>query len=428
MTEFGGSSGAGNVFSIGTNGSGYQNLLSLSGTGFGGLTLGGTTLYGLTERGGSSGVGSVFSVGTNGSGYENLLAFTGAGGAYPGQAPNGGLTLSGTTLYGATSGGYSSNDGTVFSIGVNGSGYQNLLSFNGANGMIPNGPLTLSGTTLYGMTLAGGSSNVGTVFSVGTNGGSYRNLFSFNETNGIEPNGSLTLSGTTLYGMTSGGGSSGEGTLFTIGTNGSGCQDLLSFTGAGGAYPGESPYGSVTLSGKTLYGTTAFGAANGYGNVFALNIAPATIALSKASTATIITGGTATVGMTVSNSPTSGYNLNYTLSAAVQSGSATLGAISSGTGSLAPGGSQACTVPATSTTLGVTMISFTGSDPNSSNLSQTATATLTVLDHAAAAFTNSGTALTLNFGTLQLGSGTRAFSTRSRISPPRTVPAWPWNR
>ena len=120
-----------------------------------------------------------------------------------------------------------------------------------------------------------------------------------------------------------------------------------------------------------------------------------------------MTGGTATLGMTVSNSPTSGYNLNYTLSAAVQSGSATLGAITSGTGSLAPGGSQSCTVPATSTTLGVATISCTGSDPNSSNLSQTTTATLTVLDHAAAAFAERGRTLNLNFGTLQLGSGTQ---------------------
>ena len=55
----------------------------------------------------------------------------------------------------------------------------------------------------------------------------------------------------------------------------------------------------------------------------------ATIALSNASNATIITGGTATLGTTVSNSPSSGYNLNYTLTAAVQSGSATLGTVTS---------------------------------------------------------------------------------------------------
>ena len=53
-------------------------------------------------------------------------------------------------------------------------------------------------------------------------------------------------------------------------------------------------------------------------------------------------------------------------------------------------------------------LSFTASDPNSSNLSQTATATLTVLDHAAAAFTNGSGTVNLNFGTLQAGSGTQA--------------------
>ena len=58
--------------------------------------------------------------------------------------------------------------------------------------------------------------------------------------------------------------------------------------------------------------------------------------------------------------------------------------------------------------LGVNTISFTASDPNSSNLSQTTTATLTVLDHAAAAFSNGGTVLNLNFGTLQVGSGTQS--------------------
>ena len=63
------------------------------------------------------------------------------------------------------------------------------------------------------------------------------------------------------------------------------------------------------------------------GTVFALNIAPATIALANTQNATIITGGMGTVGMTLSNSPTSGYKLNYTLTAAVAVGSASLGAV-----------------------------------------------------------------------------------------------------
>ena len=64
---------------------------------------------------------------------------------------------------------------------------------------------------------------------------------------------------------------------------------------------------------------------------------PATVALSGAVSATIITGGTGTLGATVSNSASSGANeLSYTLSATVQSGGATLGAITPGAGTLAP--------------------------------------------------------------------------------------------
>jgi autotransporter-associated beta strand protein len=118
---------------------------------------------------------------------------------------------------------------------------------------------------------------------------------------------------------------------------------------------------------------------------FASNATPATISLGSVANATIITGGTATVSATVANSAGAGSsNLNYTLSTAISGGSAALGTFAPGSsGSLAPSASQAFTIPATSTSLGVNLISLTAADPNSSNLSQTATATLTVLGHAA---------------------------------------------
>ena len=95
-----------------------------------------------------------------------------------------------------------------------------------------------------------------------------------------------------------------------------------------------------------LYGMTTEppGGGSGDGTVFALNIAPASVGLTNVSNATIISGGTTALGMRVSNSPSSGYNLNYTLSTAVQSGNATLGSITFGTGSLVPSSSQSCTV------------------------------------------------------------------------------------
>jgi fibronectin-binding autotransporter adhesin len=109
---------------------------------------------------------------------------------------------------------------------------------------------------------------------------------------------------------------------------------------------------------------------------------PSTLVLSAASNATIITGGTGSLGTIVSNAALSGANnLNYTLNAVVQSGSATLGTITSASGSLAPSATQSSTVSATSTSLGSNTILFTASDPNASNSPQTITTTLTVLGH-----------------------------------------------
>ncbi len=235
-------------------------------------------MFGMTEAGGSSGDGSVFSVGTNGSGYQNLFSFTGG---TNGKSPYGSLIQSGTTLFGMSYNGGSNGAGNVFSIGTNGSGYRNLLSFSGTNGENPLGGLILSGTTLFGMTESGGSSGDGNVFSIGTDGSSYRNLLSFSGTNGEFPYGSLVQSGSTLFGLTADGGSSGYGNVFSIGTDGSKFESLLSFSGTGGAYPGAYPFGDLTLIGGTLFGMTAQGGANNDGTVFALTTPePSTLTLS----------------------------------------------------------------------------------------------------------------------------------------------------
>jgi uncharacterized repeat protein (TIGR03803 family) len=271
MTSQGGI-GVGNIFSVNTNGTNYQNVLSF-GAGtvngnqpYGSLTPSGTTLFGMTEQ--ASPFGNVFSVGTDGTNYKVLLSFTGSGGAAVGELPVGRLTLSGSTLYGMTPDGGVNHDGNIFSVGADGTSYQNLISFastgGSAFGFSPQGSLTLSGTTLYGMTAYGGAHNDGTVFSVGTNGTNFQNLLSFTGTSGAFPYGSLTLNGTTLYGMT-------RSNIFSVGIDGSGYQDLYEFTGGA---DGTSPYGDLTLSGGTLFGMTGLGGANGDGTVFALSLAP----------------------------------------------------------------------------------------------------------------------------------------------------------
>ena len=113
-----------------------------------------------------------------------------------------------------------------------------------------------------------------------------------------------------------------------------------------------------------------------------ITVGQATLSLTSPVSATIISGGTATLAARVTNSsPDVTSYLNYTLSAGIQSGIATLGSLSPNSGSLTASSSQSSTVPATSTNLGINTISFTASDPNASNSPQTITVTLTVLGH-----------------------------------------------
>ena len=407
----GGGSGFGTIFSIPVGGGTPTTLFNFDGTNgvnpAGSLTLSpnGSTLYGMAVFGGANNKGTIFSIPVGGGTPTTLFNFNATSGTATSQ---GSLTLSpnGSTLYGMTYNGGANNKGTIFSIPVGGGTPTTLFNFDGTNGAYPCGSVTLSpdGSTLYGIANEGGANSNGTVFSISVTGGTPTTLFNFSGNNGQGPTGDLTLSGSTLYGTTGDGGANNKGSIFSIPVSGGTPTTLFNFSGNNG----QVPTGDLTLSlnGSTLYGMTNIGGANSKGTVFALNIAPAKIGLSNVLNATIISGGTATLGMTVSNSPTSGYNLNYTLSRTVQSGSATLGTITSGTGILAPSASQSCTVSASSTNLGINTISFTASDPNSSNSSQTTNATLTVLDHSNASLSSTAnqTTQTINFGNVLRGA------------------------
>src|SRR5262249_30697787 len=103
--------------------------------------------------------------------FTTLIQFTGTGGTAAGLNPYGDLILSGTTLYGVTEQGGTAGYGNVFSVGINGSGYDDLYDFTGgADGAYPYGDLTLIGGTLFGMTNAGGNgvalAGDGTIFAL----------------------------------------------------------------------------------------------------------------------------------------------------------------------------------------------------------------------------------------------------------------------
>jgi uncharacterized repeat protein (TIGR03803 family) len=170
----GGEVDSGVVFRINLDGSGFTILHSFGGGAgdgagpCGALTLSGSMLYGTTYYGGAADSGVVFRINLDGSGYTNLHEFvSGAGdGAYP---FSGGLTLSGTTLYGATYEGGAADEGAIFQMNIDGSGYTNLHEFAGGagDGAYPYSvALTLSRATLYGTTYEGGVSNNGVVFAL----------------------------------------------------------------------------------------------------------------------------------------------------------------------------------------------------------------------------------------------------------------------
>jgi uncharacterized repeat protein (TIGR03803 family) len=250
-----------------------------------GLLLSGSTLYGTTYAGGSSGNGTVFALNTDGTGFTNLYSFTAFGASYTnsdGANPWAGLIVSGNTLYGTANSGGSSGNGTVFALNTNGTGFTTLHTFTALNnntnsdGGNPEGGLVLSGNTLYGETRFGGSSDKGTVFALNTNGTSFTTLHTFtalnnNNTNsdGAWPVGGLIVSGTTLFGTASGAGSSGDGTVFAVNPDGTGFTTMHSFTAS---TDGGHVIAGLTLSSNTLYGTAYYGGSSGDGTVFSLSL------------------------------------------------------------------------------------------------------------------------------------------------------------
>ena len=69
------------------------------------------------------------------------------------------------TLYGTASTGGAGNEGTVFKVNPNGTGFTNLYNFSGGvDGAAPYAGLLLAGTNLFGTACYGGSNGSGTVF------------------------------------------------------------------------------------------------------------------------------------------------------------------------------------------------------------------------------------------------------------------------
>jgi uncharacterized repeat protein (TIGR03803 family) len=128
---------------------------------------------------------------------------TNSDGAFPTQ-----LILSGNTLFGAAAGGGSGHSGTVFALGIDGSGFTVLHDFTASSpnsfgvytneeGTNPLG-LLLSNGTLFGTAASGGISGKGTVFKINTDANDFTVVHDLAVGGGSYPSG-LVLSGNVLY-------------------------------------------------------------------------------------------------------------------------------------------------------------------------------------------------------------------------------------
>ena len=264
------------LYSFGTDGSSPAgNLINVNGI-----------FYGTTEGDGSNNLGTVYSFNPTTHAEKVLYSFTGANG--DGAAPEAGLTydsasgkLYGTTGYGGQRDVNGNTHGTIFSINLNGTGYQTLYSFKGiisSDGDAPYASMIEVNGILYGTTPTGGTTTTST--------GGYGTVFAFDPAthtekvlhiftgagangNGDGPIASLLNVGGILYGTTAYGGTHDNGTIFSINTDGSSFKLLYNFQGAfQGTTDGSGPESTLININGIFYGTTARGGSQttGVGN------------------------------------------------------------------------------------------------------------------------------------------------------------------
>jgi uncharacterized repeat protein (TIGR03803 family) len=266
VADGGGEYGYGAVFRINKDGTGFGQLVSFSATNGDGDTPSGRLclanngmLYGTTWLGGVSNLGTLYRVSQDGSGYQVLKSFTGTNSDGAKPVDMGLLQASDGALYGTTPRGGSADQGIVFRLQLDGSGFTILKHFSGTNG---DGARPRSGLIegadglLYGTTVIGGTNNQGTVFRLGTDGNAYEIIRTFTgASDGAWPSAALVQSPNgTLYGTTYSGGFANQGTVFSIAPDGTGYQVLTRFTASSGGNP-ESAL--VIDTNGMLYGTTS---------------------------------------------------------------------------------------------------------------------------------------------------------------------------
>ena len=284
VTSYGGTLGAGLVYGIELDGSNFQvqhefdnaHLATDGVTPYARLLAAGGMLYGITTFGGAGGAGTIFRIGENGTGFQILHAFDDSIGE--GTGGTAGLIL-GTDgmLYGMTGRGGPLGGGTIYRMNISGGPIEVLHPFSTTdpdNAAFPRAELTEGRPgVFFGAAPANGvAAGGGILFRLDTNTvpPTFTTLKTFEQCcitspSGAWPGGPLTKgAGGWFYGTTIVGGPGGYGTAFGVSENGA-FRLIAQFDLTHGGGPWE---GLTLASDGSFYGVAETGGANFNGGAF----------------------------------------------------------------------------------------------------------------------------------------------------------------
>ena len=270
ITSQGGANDAGTIFSYSNNG--FEVLYQLnygtdgSGASADFIQIDNETFIGATFNGGANGGGILFEYSLT-SGFTPLYSFNSD---VSGSNPTGGLVYQDGIIYGTCSNGGLFGFGSVWRYtGLNLNIIHNFQG--GESGSYPRTGVTLAEDgNLYGAAQFGGVNNQGTIFKVGTDGSGFQTVYNLSSStsDGRYPLGKLVESSPgTFLGTCSEGGSSGSGTVYKVTSTGEYTVLKSLLSPVDGGFPKSGL--SEGIDGQ-FYGVTEFGGSNGFGTIYSV--------------------------------------------------------------------------------------------------------------------------------------------------------------
>ncbi|HKR03836.1 MAG TPA: choice-of-anchor tandem repeat GloVer-containing protein [Bacteroidia bacterium] len=176
-------------------------------------------------------------------------------------------------FWGVTNTGGIEDEGTIFSMNIDGTNFTTHHSFISATGSVPFANLVKANNNkFYGTTHYEGANFFGVIYSFDPATNTYTDILDFDGINGGMANcGLLLATDGNLYGVTEVGGSAGNGVLFRVNPADDSYTILKHFDNS--PLEGSFPSGSLMQAANGLiYGTANAGGRNNHGTIFSYNI------------------------------------------------------------------------------------------------------------------------------------------------------------